>query len=230
MQNVAKLKTVLNGINIIPTDAQLEKMAVYFDMVVEKNKQFNLTAITEENDFISKHYEDSLFGMSEIPVGARVLDIGCGGGFPCVPLAIMREDLKVVGLDATAKKTVFVGESAKTLGLNNLATIAGRAEEQRTMFGSFDVVTARAVSSLPILLELAAPMLKTGGLFVAYKTDMSELEQVKNAVRILNLHFDHAKEGILSNGEHRSVLVFKKDGITPPQYPRQYGIIKRKPL
>ncbi|MBR4800528.1 MAG: 16S rRNA (guanine(527)-N(7))-methyltransferase RsmG [Clostridia bacterium] len=224
------LKSVLNGINLEPTDEQLGKLSAYFDMVVEKNKQFNLTAITDENDFVVKHYEDSLFGASEIPVGARVLDIGCGGGFPCVPLAIMRPDLQIVGLDSTAKKVVFVSESARALGLDNLTTVAGRAEEQRVMYGVFDAVTARAVSSLPVLLELVAPMLKVGGRFVAYKTDEMELAQAKNAQKVLNLQFDHSKVGTLSNGERRAILVFKKTGATPPQYPRQYGTIKKKPL
>lgn len=230
MLNQENLKSVLNGINVNPTDEQLGKLSAYYEHVVEKNKQFNLTAITEEDDFIVKHYEDSLFGMSEFPKGANVLDIGCGGGFPCVPLAIMREDLQIVGLDATAKKVAFVAESAKELGIDNLTATAGRAEEKREMFGTFDVVTARAVSSLQILLELSAPMLKTGGFFVAYKTDETELETAKNAVRMLNLHFDHSKVGTLSNGEHRAILVFKKVGETPKQYPRQYGTIKKKPL
>ncbi len=230
MQTVERLNSVLNGINIAPTDEQLAKLSAYFDMVVDKNKQFNLTAITEPDDFVVKHYEDTLFGASEFPKDARVLDIGCGGGFPCVPLAIIRPDLTIVGLDATAKKVAFVGGSAKALELDNLTTVAGRAEEKRDMFGTFDVVTARAVSSLPILLELAAPMLKVGGIFVAYKTDESELEQSKNAVRLLNLRFERSKVGTLSNGERRAILVFKKIGETPKQYPRQYGTIKKKPL
>ena len=230
MQNTDKLKSVLNGIDVFPTSEQLSKLSAYFDMVVEKNKQFNLTAILSENDFVSKHYEDSLFGASEFPVGARVLDIGCGGGFPSVPIAIMREDLSVVGIDSTAKKTVFVEGSARELGLSNLTTVAGRAEDQKNLFGTFDAVTARAVSSLPILLELSAPMLKVGGTFIAYKTDESELEPAKNALKVLNMQFDHSKCGTLSCGEKRAILVFKKVGKTPSNYPRQYGTIKKKPL
>ena len=230
MQNIERLKSVLHGINVDVTDEQLAKLSAYFDMVVDKNKQFNLTAITQEDDFVSKHYEDSLFGASEFPKDARVLDIGCGGGFPCVPLAIYRDDLTIVGLDSTAKKTVFVGESAKALGLANLTTKAGRAEEQKDMFGTFDAVTARAVSALPILLELAAPMLKIGGMFVAYKTDETELNLSKNALKVLNMQFVRSKVGVLSNGESRAILVFKKVGKTPSNYPRQYGAIKRKPL
>ena len=230
MLNFEHLKSVLNGIDVFPTDEQLGKLSDYFDMVVDKNKQFNLTAITEEDDFVVKHYEDSLFGASEIPNGAKVLDLGCGGGFPCVPLAIMRDDLTITGLDATTKKTVFVGDSALLLGIYNLTTIAGRAEEQKELLCAFDAVTARAVSSLPILLELAAPLLKIGGTFVAYKTDESELDSAKNALRMLNMRFVRSKVGTLSNGERRAILVFEKTGATPPQYPRQYGIIKKKPL
>lgn len=230
MQNVDKLKSVLNGIDLSPTDEQLAKLSAYFDMVVEKNKQFNLTAILDEDDFVSKHYEDSLFGASEFPNRARVLDIGCGGGFPSMPLAILREDLQIVGIDSTAKKTVFVADSARELGLSNLTTVAGRVEDQKRLFGTFDAVTARAVSSLPILLELAAPMLKVGGVFIAYKTDESELEPSKNALKVLNMQFDHSKCGTLSNGEKRAILVFKKLSPTPSNYPRQYGAIKRKPL
>ncbi len=230
MQNIDHLKSVLAGIGINATDEQLEKMSVYFDLVVEKNKQFNLTAITEEEDFICKHYEDSLFGTSEFPKNASVLDIGCGGGFPSAPLAICREDLNILGIDSTAKKTVFVEESAKAVGLRNLKTRSGRAEELKELFNKFDVVTARAVASLRILLELAAPMLKLGGLFIAYKTDESELNEAKNALKLLNMEFDHAKTGKLSNDESRAILVFKKIGETPAKYPRQYGVIKKKPL
>ncbi len=230
MQNVDELKSVLNGIDLSPSREQLAKLSAYFDMVVEKNKQFNLTAILDEVEFVSKHYEDSLFGASEFPKGARVLDIGCGGGFPSMPLAIMREDLHIVGIDSTAKKTVFVQDAARELGISNLTTVAGRVEDQKDMFESFDAVTARAVSSLPILLELASPMLKVGGVFVAYKTDESELDLSKNALKALNMQFDHSKCGVLSHGEKRAILVLKKVGKTPPQYPRQYGAIKHKPL
>ena len=228
MQNQDLLRTSLVRVGITPSNEQISRLAHYYDMVT--NAGFNLTAITGEEDFVVKHYEDSLAGASEIPSGAKVLDIGCGGGFPCVPLAIAREDLTLVGIDSTAKKTAFVGNAAKSLGLDNLTTIAGRVEDQRSLFSSFDAVTARAVATLPILLELAAPMLKVGGVFVAYKTDETELEQSKNALKVLNMRFNHAKTLTLSNGEKRAILVFEKTGTTPPQYPRQYGTIKKKPL
>ena len=228
MQKEERLQKSLDNVGVALSSEQIVRLLDYFDLV--KNAGFNLTAITEEEDFIVKHYEDSLAGVSEIPAGAKVLDIGCGGGFPCVPLAIAREDLTVVGIDSTAKKTTFVSESAKAIGINNLTTIAGRAEEMRDLFGKFDAVTARAVASLRILLELAAPMLKVGGVFLAYKADESELAESKNALKTLNMQFIHSKTLTLSNGEHRAILVFKKAGETPDKFPRQYGTIKKKPL
>ena len=139
------------------TSEQAEVLCAYYEKVVECNKAFNLTAITEEKDFAVKHIIDSLAGVSEIPHGAKLCDIGSGGGFPSMPIAIAREDVSVTALDSTAKKMAFVAQSAKELGIKNISTIAGRAEEQKAQFTKYDAVTARAVSALPILLELAIP-------------------------------------------------------------------------
>lgn len=209
---------------------QLDKFSRYFDLVIENNKLFNLTAITEEHDFIDKHYIDSMIGVSEIPNDSNLLDIGSGGGFPSIPIAILKEDVKVTALDSTAKKMTFVENSAKEIGLNNITTIAGRAEEMPSLRESFDVVTARAVSSLPILLELAIPLLKVNGLFVAYKTDESELNDAKTALKTLNCVHISTKTANLPNGDNRAILVFKKLSKTDNKYPRQYGAIKKKPL
>ncbi len=217
-------------IDVSLTDWQVDAFSRYFDMVVDKNKIFNLTAITEDHDFIIKHIIDSIAGISEIPNGAKLIDIGAGAGFPSMPIAIMRKDVKVLSLDSTAKKMTFLKECATSIGIDNLETIAGRAEEMASLFNTFDVVTARAVSSLPILLELAMPMLKVGGVFIAYKTDESELNDAKNALKILNAQHISTKSLSLPNGDRRAILSIKKVSKTPPQYPRQYGTIKKKPL
>ncbi len=107
------------------TSEQAEVLCAYYEKVVECNKAFNLTAITEEKDFTVKHIIDSLAGVSEIPHGAKLCDIGSGGGFPSMPIAIAREDVSVTALDSTAKKMAFVAQSAKELGINNISTIAG---------------------------------------------------------------------------------------------------------
>ncbi len=219
-----------NAIGITLTDFQVEAFCKYYDLVVENNKHFNLTAITEEHDFAIKHIIDSIAGISEIKEGARLLDIGAGAGFPSMPIAIMRSDVSVTALDSTAKKMTFLQNSAKEIGIANLKTVSGRAEEMKGLFNSFDVVTARAVSSLPILLELAMPMLKVGGTFVAYKTDESELEGSKNALKTLNAQHIATKAFCLPNGDRRAIMSFAKLSPTPSQYPRQYGAIKKKPL
>lgn len=212
------------------TSDQAEALCSYYEKVVECNKAFNLTAITEEKDFAIKHILDSLAGISEIPHGAILCDIGSGGGFPSMPIAIARDDVSVTALDSTAKKMAFVSQSARQLGINNISTIAGRAEEQKTQFAKYDVVTARAVSALPILLELAMPFLKVGGIFLAYKTDESELESAQNAMKVLGAKHLHTKFLNLPNGDKRAIMVFEKVKQTPPQYPRVYGSIKKKPL
>ncbi|MDE6302456.1 MAG: 16S rRNA (guanine(527)-N(7))-methyltransferase RsmG [Clostridia bacterium] len=212
------------------TDQQADALLRYRDIVLEANKKFNLTAITDSKDFVIKHIIDSLVAVNEIPKGAKLCDIGAGAGFPSMPLAIARDDVCVTALDSTAKRMLFVAESAKLLEIKNINTIIGRAEEQNSHFNTYDVVTARAVSALPVLLELSLPLLKVGGLFLAYKTDESELISCASALKTLNAKHVHTVFAELPNGDKRAVLVFEKVAKTPPQYPRTYGAIKKKPL
>lgn len=228
--NTNYLKTEALKIGLTISDAQLEKLSGYFDDVIENNKHFNLTSITEEKDFMDKHFIDSMIGISEIPSESSVLDIGAGGGFPSVPIAVMRTDVNVTALDSTGKKMTFVKDTATKLGINNIKTITGRAEEMPQLKNSFDVVVARAVAALPILLELAIPLLKVGGLFIAYKTDLSELDSSSNAIKTLNAIYVKSKEANLPNGDRRTIIVFRKNAPSDNKYPRQYGTIKKKPL
>ncbi|MBO7221842.1 MAG: class I SAM-dependent methyltransferase [Clostridia bacterium] len=152
------------------------------------------------------------------------------GGFPSFPIASARRDVDVTALDSTAKKMNFVGGTARFLGVKNLKTVSGRAEEMKDLFGKFDVVTARAVSALPILLEICSPLIKTGGLMMAYKTDESELEISQSALKILNIKHTNTFSFNLPNGDRRCILLFEKTAPTPKQYPRQYGQIKKRPL
>lgn len=230
MQTLDSLSIYLDQIGISLEDDRKEILLRYSDLVLEANKSFNLTAITDINDFIVKHLIDSLIGASEIPTGAKVCDIGSGAGFPAVPLAVARKDIAMTALDSTSKKMSFVQGSANSLQISNLNTISGRAEEQKALFGKFDAVTARAVASLSILLELSMPLLKTGGLFIAYKTDETELGGALSAAKTLGAKHKNTKLCSLPNGDKRAIIVFEKIKETPPQYPRQYGSIKKKPL
>ena len=224
------LQSCLSQINVTIDDQVADVLLHYKDLVLEANKKFNLTAITDDKEFCVKHIADSLLGVSEIPNGAKLCDIGTGAGFPSMPIAIARDDVKVTALDSTAKKMNFISQSAQELGVNNIMTIAGRAEEQKSLMGTFDIVTARAVASLSILLELSIPLLKVGGLFIAYKTDESELASAQSALKTLNAEHVHTKCATLPTGDRRALLVFKKTAKTPAQYPRIYGAIKKKPL
>ncbi len=207
-----------------------EKLVDFKRRVLEANKLFNLTAITNDEEFLIKHILDSLSASPLISRGARLLDIGSGAGFPAMPLAIAREDIFVVALDATLKKTTFLSEAARELNVTNLTAVSGRAEEKRELFCTFDFVTARAVAPLTILLELASPMLKAGGTFVAYKTDENEVYLAKEALKVLNMKFEGAKRLTLPNGDGRSLLLFEQVLPCPKRYPRQFGAIKKHPL
>lgn len=223
-------KNEAKKINVELTDTQVNQFYQYYNLVIENNKLFNLTAITEGKDFIDKHYIDSMIGIDLIPQNSNLLDIGSGAGFPSIPISIIRNDVKVTAIDSTAKKMNFVQNAANAIQLNNINTISGRVEDLKNLKNSFDVITARAVAPLQILLELAIPLLKINGLFIAYKTDKSELNLSENALKTLDSVFLTSKPAKLPNGDPREILVFKKIGKTNPLYPRQYGTIKKKPL
>ena len=163
-----------------------EKFALLFDELIAFNNVTNLTAITECEEVALRHFADSLTAADKIPEGACVIDVGCGGGFPTLPLAIARPDLAITALDSTAKKLVFVENMAKKLSLN-VKTLAARAEEIPECRESFDVATARAVSELRILCEITLPFVKVGGKLLAMKGASGDKELADAAQAITKL-------------------------------------------
>ena len=225
----------------LPTlsDEQIEKLFRLTEIMLEVNKSMNLTAITEESAVILKHYADSISASLMIPEGATVIDIGCGAGFPTLPLAIARPDLKITGLDGTAKRIEYVKNTARELGLSNVSAIAGRAEDYANKpeyREAFDVATARAVAALPILSEICLPFVRLGGKFVAMKASQGENEASlsKNAIALCGGTLDSISTLSLTadsqSFETRVIITALKTSHTPSKYPRHYSQISKKPL
>lgn len=221
-----------------PTDEQIKKLYELTNIMLEVNKSMNLTAITEENAVILKHYADSVSIASEIPEGASLIDVGCGAGFPTLPLAIFRPDIKITALDGTAKRIDYVRSTAAKLGLSNVTAVAARAEEYSRIAErreGFDIATARAVASLPVLCEICLPFVKVGGKFIAMKASqgLSEAEASKNAAKTCGGSIVEIKElSLIGDGEpeKRVVITISKKSRTPDKYPRHYSQISKKPL
>ena len=159
------------------------------ELLTEVNAHTNLTAIRDLPGIISKHYADCLLAEPLFPQGANVLDLGCGGGFPTFPLAITRPDITIIALDSTQKKINFVRQAADALDLRRITPLCARAEDARLrgLYGSFDVVTSRAMARMNILCEMALPFVKVGGKMIAYKgaKGEEELKEAAGALRIL---------------------------------------------
>lgn len=222
-----------------PTDEQISKLFELTEIMLEVNKSMNLTAITEEKAVILKHYADSLTVSPHLKENSTVIDVGCGAGFPSLPLAIFRPDIKITALDGTAKRIEYVKSTARKLGLDNATAIAGRAEEfgnNKEFREKFDYATARAVAALPVLSELCMPFVKKNGYFIAMKAAQGENEAAaaQNAIKLCGgviedaLHLKLTADG--ESFEERIIIKAKKISSTPSKYPRHYSQISKKPL
>ena len=222
-----------------PETAQAEKLYKLTEIMLETNKTMNLTAIKEEKAVILKHYIDSLLISEAIPENTKVLDVGCGAGFPTLPLAIFRPDISITALDSTAKRIEYVKHTANTLGLDNVTAIAARAEEiahNREFREKFNIVTARAVASLPVLAELCLPLVQLDGVLVAMKGSKGdeELNAAQNAIRACggktNKILTYSLKSPSEPNETRYLILINKLSATPQNYPRHFSKISKKPL
>ncbi len=200
------------------------------ELLLDCNAQMNLTAITDLHEILCKHYADSLTAAPYLPQNARVIDVGCGGGFPTLPLAIARPDLSITALDSTAKKLTFVAQAALALHLS-VKTLNARAEEaarNADFRQSFDAVVSRAVARLQILCELCLPFLRVGGIFVALKGSAAEqeLSDAKNAIARLGGKVEDVIAADLGEPDQaaaHTVILIRKAAPTPDIYPRNFS-------
>lgn len=222
------------GMSELITDEVSDKLDLLFHRLVETNAHMNITAITDPYGVALRHFADSMTASSLLPTGASVIDVGCGGGFPCLPLAILRNDLSFTALDSTAKKLTFVEKAAKELSLK-VTTLAGRAEEFSRMSEhreKYDAAISRAVARLNILSELCIPFVKNGGLFVAMKGADADTErsEAQNAVKTLGAEVEKTERFTLEDAGERALILCRKTDKTPDIYPRTFAQIKKKPL
>ncbi|WP_125606401.1 16S rRNA (guanine(527)-N(7))-methyltransferase RsmG [Lapidilactobacillus bayanensis] len=227
------------GINL--TEQQMRQFADYYQLLVETNKNVNLTAITEKNDVYLKHFYDSLTLVLAFPQlrteSLSLLDVGAGAGFPSIPIKIAFPQLQVSIVDSLNKRIKFLEELATTLSLENVAFYHQRAEDfgsKRSPYRqSYDVVTARAVANLPVLAELCLPLVKKGGYFIAMKGSkgLTELDVADHALHVLGGKLEQAVSLALPiTDDQRAIIVVKKTKETPKTYPRKPGTISKAPL
>ena len=232
---VANRNDLARGIITQEKAVVLEKLTSH---MLKVNESLNLTAIKDEDGVILKHLVDSSACVPFISEGARVCDIGCGGGFPSLVIAILRGDVSVLGVDSVAKKVKYVEETASLLGLDNITVSSRRAEElgqDKSFRESFDTVTARAVARLNTLCELCLPLVKIGGYFIAMKSQSTgeELDEAKAGIELLGGKIEDVYTYTLTGGAEtveRTIVKIKKVKSTPPKYPRNNSQISKKPL
>ena len=207
----------------------------YGEMLLEKNKVMNLTAITEPNEVATLHFLDSLCLTRYVKLdGKQMVDVGTGAGFPGLPLRLAVPDLQLTLLDSLGKRITFLEEVCADLGLSNVACVHGRAEEFASAHREqFDYAVSRAVAALPMLVELCLPLVRPGGAFLAMKSVDSdeELQSAAHAISVLGGRVA-AKEDYLIPGtqvQHR-LIVIEKVSPTPAKYPRGFAKIKKSPL
>jgi 16S rRNA (guanine527-N7)-methyltransferase len=219
-------------------DMQIEKFLIYYELLVEWNSFMNLTAITGFNDVCTKHFIDSISLCKCIDCNGELelIDVGTGAGFPGIPLKIVFPNLKITLLDSLGKRVKFLNEVIKKLGLSDITAIHGRAEDfakPDELREKFDVCVSRAVANLSTLSEYCLPYVKSGGFFVAYKSEKinEEVKSADKAINILGGVIDEQVELTLPGSDlYRNLVRVKKIKSTPNKYPRKSGIPSKEPL
>ena len=233
-----EMKKVFDAAGIEYSEDKASKLTGYMDEILKINEHVNLTAITDREEFIQKHYVDSLLcaGLESFKTAEKVIDVGTGGGFPGVPLAIAFPEKKFVLADSLNKRIKIVNGICESLGITNVTAVHGRAEElakKSDMRESFDLCVSRAVASMNVLAEYCLPFVRPGGHFIAYKGPECDEELADAAAAIDILGGEITEDVRPARGDvpfdHRLIVIEKKKS-TPPKYPRKPGTPSKEPL
>ncbi|PWM23862.1 MAG: 16S rRNA (guanine(527)-N(7))-methyltransferase RsmG [Oscillospiraceae bacterium] len=229
--------TLLGQFGISPDPGQLDKFSRYAEFLLEYNEKVNLTAITDPEGIAIKHFADSVIPLSLVPFpeGSTVIDVGTGAGFPGVPMKILRPDLSLTLLDSLQKRLTFLGELSERIGQPDNRLVHARAEAagaDPALRGKYDVAVSRAVARLAVLCEYCLPLVRVGGFLVALKGPdcQEELEEARNAIRILGGGEPRQIEYSLGEAGSRSLIIIPKLMPTAKKFPRQRVKINEKPL
>lgn len=234
--NLEKFEQGLESLGIVLSDTQKQQFMDYYEFLVETNKVMNLTAITEFDEVIEKHFLDSLSLCKVYDLGRKVkiLDMGTGAGFPGIPLKIAFPELEIVLADSLNKRIKFLQEVIERLGLSDITALHARAEElgrDKNYREQFDLCVSRAVANLSSLSEYCIPFVKEGGKFISYKSGEieEEVSQAKKAIKLLGGKIEDVYKFDLYE-QKRSFVIISKEKKTPKTYPRKAGTPTKEPI
>ena len=238
MYNTEQFEKDLKVLGITLSEHQIQQFLTYYEMLVEWNEVMNLTAITEYDEVLKKHFVDSLSLIQTFDVSKKVsvIDVGTGAGFPGLALKIAYPNMKVTLLDSLNKRINFLNAVIEKLGLIDVETVHGRAEDfakPGKLREKFDLCVSRAVANLTTLSEYCLPFVKVGGEFISYKSEKitEEMENAKKAISLLGGKFDRSKDFYLPDSDiYRNLVVIKKGKETPKKFPRKAGLPSKEPL
>lgn len=232
MERIEFIISEFQKCNIELSQDKADKLLKLYEFLLEYNQNVNLTAITDFEEVVVKHFIDSVlpFSMIDIKENSSFIDVGTGAGFPSIPLMIVRPDLKGTLLEALNKRCVFLEKACKLTNVD-AKVVHGRAEDYaKEKRETFDFATARAVAAMPVLCEYCIPYVKTGGRFIALKSVNEDETQCEKAVKVLGGKIAEIKDYTITNGDSRRLFIIDKVSQTPTKYPRNPSMIKKKPL
>lgn len=231
-----KLTVGARQLGLALTSDQVQQFQRYYEELVAWNRRLNLTAITDYDAVQVRHFLDSLTVLLALEdvLPEKVLDVGSGAGFPGLPLKIVKPQLEMTLLEATAKKARFLEHMIESLSLEGLSVVVGRAEEMAHLpeyRERFDLVLARGLAPLPTLLELTLPFCRVGGRLVAHRRGAADAKQIEAALRTLGGQWQRQIHiGLPELADGRGLLVIAKVGSTPERFPRRPGMPRKRPL